>query len=76
MTYYCTHCLKYHADNYKKHWQYKKVVEIEEDPRILERIARLEKTQEKTVAILKAWKIYIERKHPYTQSWLELFIDL
>ena len=116
MPYYCTECKKYHADMYKKHWQYKKIkkpilevpgeepVEIgfEEVCKMIEakahnladlttensiKIGKLEKnlrervdTLEKRVwlitGILKSWKMYMDRKHPYKYMYEEEFEDL
>lgn len=76
MTYYCTHCLKYHADNYKKHWRYKKMVEVEEDPQILGRLEQVEKYLSTIIGILIHWKIFIDRKHPYSHTYQPLFDDL
>ena len=37
------------------------------------RIERLENIQETIIAILKAWKGYIDRKHPYANHYQPLF---
>lgn len=133
MPYYCTECEKYHADMYKKHWQYKKIkkpilevpgeepVEIgfEEACKMIEanahnladlttensiKIGKLEKERdvdkneiwhlkgkvgyleekitelEKSIwlitGILKSWKMYMDRKHPYKYMYEEEFEDL
>jgi len=81
MPYYCTECEKEHANNYKKHWKYKKQVLVtrKKQPDLFSKIeadfeAFKEKMEkycedvEKIKQTIGMWSVYIDRKHPYWKS--------
>lgn len=78
MVYWCSQCEKYHADNYKRHLRYKKMVlttrkeepdlfsKLEEDFEAFKRqMEKYCKDVEKIKNTLGLWAVFIERKHPY-----------
>ena len=85
MPYYCLECEREHANNYKKHWKYKReaLVTRKKEPDLFsefeKRFKEFEKQVEKyckDVDMIKntigLWAAFMERKDPYwkgTQGW-------
>lgn len=88
MSYYCTECEKDHKEGYKAHWKYKELVVVpdpdfvafmaldEKITEITEKVESLENKLDTIVVILKAWKVYIDRKHPYARNYHQFFLIL
>ena len=64
MPYYCLECEKEHANNYKKHWKYrrqpliKKKIELADLEKVIDDIREIKNT-------LGLWANFIQRKDPY-----------
>jgi hypothetical protein len=53
--------------------------ELGEDPTfksLMEKVERLENRLDTIIVILKAWKVYIDRKHPYARNYHQFFLIL
>lgn len=78
MSYFCTLCNKLHSDQYKVHWKYKKELPDEESrvDWLVKRLAYVEEKCGLMIDILKSWKQFIDRKHPYVSYYQPFFEDL
>ena len=81
MSYYCTKCNKDHKIGYKTHLRFAEYKELNSpNPdfyvELMEKVERLENRLETIIVILKAWKVYIDRKHPYARNYHQFFLIL